>query len=100
MAHLQLTQAEREWIKRKWGLVRKSQQEADRASSTWNQLNEELNDYLDRKGEMDIVQRAKIKGQNLPLADALARGNWHSRNAERHIHDVNLFLKLKGMGLL
>lgn len=97
---IQLDDHDREWIKRKWALIRESQQKADRANRDWNNINNSINDYLDRKGETDIVQRAKIKGDSIPLKDALSTGTWHARNAERHIHDVNLFLKMKELGVL
>jgi hypothetical protein len=94
------SQDERRWVQMKWGQIRTAQRLADVASNKWKRVNDEINDYLDRKGEFDIVQRAKVKSESLALKDALATGNWHSRNAERHIHDVDLFLKLKGVGLL
>lgn len=91
---------ERTWIKMKWGQIRTAQQLADESNNKWKRINAELNDWLDRKGEQDIVQRTKIKSESIALSDALATGNWHSRNAERHIHDVDLFLKLRAAGLL
>jgi hypothetical protein len=97
---MDLTDSERRWIRRKWQLIRESQMLADRANNKWNQINDEINAYLELKGEKDIVQRAKIKRESIALKDALATGEWHSRNAERHIHDVNLFINLRKEGIL
>lgn len=100
MPEIVLTEQERRWIKAKWEKIRTAQQKADAANNDWLALNESIKSYLDSSGITDIVQRTKIMGESIPLKDALATGNWHSRNAERHIHDVNLFLKMKEMGLL
>lgn len=90
---------DRRWIARKWERIRKSQQMADQANKTWNELNGAINRWLDESGEVDIVQRAKIKGASLPLKDALAVGAWHSNEAMRHIADLQLFLKMKELGV-
>jgi hypothetical protein len=92
---LRISPAEKIWIDRKWAAIRESQQKADDANNDWKRINSAINEYLDRSGVEDIVQRAKIKSASIPLKDALAMGSWHSRNAERHIHDVNLFLRLR-----
>lgn len=91
---------ERLWIRGKWDAIRKAQRLADAANNDWQRINGEINRYLDDSGITDVIQRAKIKGESLALRDAFAIGNWHARNAERHIHDLQLFLKLKEMGLL
>jgi len=59
-----------------------------------------INVYLDQSGIVDIVQRARIKGESLPLKDALEKGKWHAQNAQRHIDDLMLFLKMKELGVL
>lgn len=97
---MELTGREKDWVRRKWQLIRQSQQKADAANAKWEKLTDEINSYLDRKGEADIVQRDRIKSESLALRDALESGGWHSRNAERHIHDVQLFLKIKELGVL
>lgn len=97
---MKMTADSRQWVNLKWGRIRKSQQLADQADAEWNRINKEINDYMDRMGITDPVQRANTKGESLALKDALAVGNWHSRNAERHIHDLNLFLKLKELDIL
>lgn len=90
----------RQWVSLKWQQIRAAQQKADVANNDWSRINAEINDLMDRQGITDIVQRAQIKGASLPMKDALATGEWHSRNAERHIHDVTLYLKLKESGYL
>jgi hypothetical protein len=40
-----------------------------------------------------------MKSESLPLKDALDTGKWHSANAQRHIDDLHLFLKMKELGL-
>lgn len=87
------------WVALKWQEIRDAQMLADTANIDWKRINAELNAYLDSSGETDIVQRDKIKGASLALKEALAVGDWHSRNAERHIADVQLFLKLHEMGI-
>jgi hypothetical protein len=93
------TPAEAEWVRLKWAQIREAQKAADKANGDWKRINDEINDLLDRRGDYDIVQRNKIKGDSIALKDALATGTWHSRNAERHIHDVQLFLSLKDIGI-
>lgn len=57
-------------------LMREAVKKTQHYDAKWNRLNDEMNDYLDRKGETDIVQRAHIKEMNLPLNDAYAAGQW------------------------
>jgi hypothetical protein len=103
-----LDSTERQWIDRKWALIRKSQQQADAANNTWNRINDAINEHPRRpaprradRGDFPLtdLMKAQAKSASLPLKDALDTGNWHSRNAERHIQDVMLFLKLKELGL-
>lgn len=91
---------QRRWVKLKWERIRKSQQIADSSSREWNQLSDAINRYMDESGIVDIVQRARVKGESLPLAEAFERGKWHAAEAQRHIDDLQLFLRLKEMGLL
>jgi hypothetical protein len=106
---IQLTDSERRWVRRKWQLIRQSQMKADQANNDWNRINDEINDKHRRENErrtargdfpLTDLMISQAKSASLPLSDALATGNWHSRNAERHIHDVELFLKMKELGLL
>lgn len=105
---LQLTPTEKEWVRRKWALIRASQQKADKANADWNRINDAINakhaaedQRRAERGDFPLtdLMKAQAKSASLPLKDALDTGNWHSRNAERHIHDVTLFLKLKELGL-
>lgn len=106
---MNLSQQEREWIKRKYQLIRQSQMKADAANVAWNRINDEINDLHRRDNErraergdfpLTDLMKAQAKDASLPLKDALSAGNWHSRNAERHIHDLNLFLRLKELELI
>lgn len=97
---INLTSAEQEWLRKKWETIRYSQQKADSSSRSWNRLNEAMNEYLDRGGITDIVQRDKVKGQNLSMKGAMATHAWHAGEAQRHIDDVNLFLRMKELGVL
>lgn len=99
-AGIVFSENERRWIKLKWAEIRSAQQLADKANANWKRVNDEVNDWLDRTGEHDVVQRNRIKGESLALKDALSVGNWHSRNAERHMQDLLTYLKLKEMELL
>lgn len=94
------TETEREWVSRKWALIRASQQAADKCNNDWQRINAEIIDYLDRSHVTDWLERIRIKSQSLSLDDALTSGRWHAQNAQRHIDDVQLFLRLKELGLL
>lgn len=105
---IELSTMEREWVNKKWALIRESQRKADAANATWNRINDEINDKHARESQRRIdrgdfpltdLMKAQAKKASLPLQDALDTGNWHSRNAERHIHDLDLFLKLKELGI-
>lgn len=91
---------QKKWVQAKWAAIRKAQQKADEANNNWSQVNDGINEWLTGMQITDPVQRAKIKGESLELKDALSTGSWHARNAERHIHDLQLYLKLIEMGLL
>jgi hypothetical protein len=108
VSEIELSELERKWINRKWELIRTSQRKADEANNEWNRINDEINDKHRREslrrmqtGQFPLtdLMKATDKSASLPLQDALATGNWHSRNAERHIQDVMLFLKLKELGI-
>lgn len=100
MAKVTLKPDEEKWVNSKWGLIRQAQMIADEANNRWKRINSEINDYLNRSGVEDIKQRTRIKGESIPLKDALETGKWHSGNAQRHIDDLMLFLKLKEMEIL
>jgi hypothetical protein len=96
-------------VKLKWEHIRESQMMADRSNKEWRRINDAINDKhrredLQRKrtGNFPLtdLMKAKDKESSLPLKDALGTGSWHARNAERHIHDVNLFLRLKELDIL
>lgn len=72
----------RRYVRNLWDQMRASAKEAAFQDKLWNQLNDELNDYLDREGTTDIVQREKVKGQSLALKNAFAAGQWHQGNAQ------------------
>ena len=106
---MNLHDTDRKWIERKWKLIRQSQMKADAANNEWNRINDEINDLHRRddtrraeRGDFPLtdLMKAQAKSASLPLKDALDTGKWHSRNAERHIHDVQLFLQLKSLEIL
>jgi hypothetical protein len=97
---LRLSPEEVKWIQLKWEKIRKSQQIADEASNRWNRLNGEINRWMDDTGIIDIVQRTSTKSKSLPLRDALETGKWHAAESQRHIDDLNLFLRLKELEVL
>lgn len=72
----QLTTGHLVYIDKMWRRLREANLKTMELDTKWNRLNDEINQYLDSKGIDDIVQRARIKGQNQPLADALNGGNW------------------------
>lgn len=94
-----LTDMERRWLDAKWAKIRASQEKADAAGNQWTELNEAVKDWLKRSRISDPVQVAKIKGLNLELKDALSTHAWHAMEASRHIADLQLFLKMKELGL-
>lgn len=106
---MELTLREREWVNKKWAKVRNSQRRADAAGNDWNRINDDIN----RKHQNDDMRRmergrplltdlmkVEAKSASLPLKDAFDTGKWHAAEAQRHIDDVMLFLKLKELGLL
>ena len=106
---MNLTESEIRWVRRKWDLIRASQMAADKANQEWNTINDGFKEKFaaddarrEERGQFPLtdLMKAQAKEASLPLKDALATGNWHSRNAERHIHDVTLFLRLKELGIL
>ena len=105
---IDLTATEKEWVKRKWSLIRASQQKADKANADWNRINDEINHKHEREDvrraerrdfPLTDLMKAQAKSASLPLRDALDTGNWHSRNAERHLLDLQVFLKMKELGV-
>lgn len=96
---LRLDPAERRWVKLKWAEIRAAQQKADAANNDWKRISGEINQYLNDSGITDIVQRVRIKSESLPLKEALAVGDWHSRNAERHLLDLQVFLQARALGV-
>jgi hypothetical protein len=103
------TEPEVQWVLKKWSEIRQAQRMADKANNDWKTINAAINDKHVREdmrraeqGQFPLtdLMKAQAKEASLPLKDALSTGSWHSRNAERHIADVNLFLKMKEMGLL
>lgn len=90
---------ERQWVDAKWQLIRDAQHKADQAVAKWRRLSDEINSYLDRSGVQDVVQRAKIRNENLALTDAFGASTWFRKEAEVHIADLDMFLKLKKMGV-
>jgi hypothetical protein len=103
------TEPEAKWVMSKWAEIRRAQILADEANNRWKRINAAINEKHStesarREARGDFAKSDLMKAQekeaSLPLKDALSMGNWHSRNAERHIHDVNLFLKLKEIGIL
>jgi hypothetical protein len=97
---IRLEHLEHLWIKQKWEIIRKSQTAADQADRDWNDLNDALNTKLDAEGVTDIVQRDRTKGASLALKSSLDTGKWHAGNAQRHIDDVSLFVKLRELEIL
>lgn len=97
---LRLSETDRSWVQKKWMKIRLAQQEADKANSEWKAINEALSAKFAAEGITDIVQLNRLKNESIPLKDALATGDWHSRNAERHIHDLNLFLRLRELEIV
>lgn len=77
-----LSNDHRKYIGDLWKAMRASVQQAREQDRRWNRINDELNDLLDRKGDTDIVQREKIKGDSLALKNAYAAGQWHQGTAQ------------------
>lgn len=95
-----LNSKDRKWVLLKWAQIRESQKAADKANKDYEVLSDAINDKLDREKCTDVVARADRRGSSLALAELMGAGNWHARNAERHIHDVNLFLRMKELNVL
>lgn len=91
---------DREWVAAKWRLIRQAQQEADKAIAKWRRVSDEVNTHLDSHHITDIIQRGRVRGENLSMQDAMSTAQWFRAEAQAHIADVTLFLRLKEMGLL
>lgn len=106
---LRLAPEDRAWLQKRWDRIRQSAQRADRADDLWNDLNDAFNEKIRAENlrrrargmaphsDLSVVQQ---KENWLPLKDALETGRWHAANAQRHIDDVALFLRLKELELL
>lgn len=97
---VELTEEERTWVQLKWKKIRTSQQAADKAGNEWNKLNRSIDKFLDDSNIHDVVQRSHRKKESLALQDAYDAGKWHSAESMRHIADVDLFLKMRELGVL
>lgn len=95
-----LAEKDREWIQAKWRIIREYHTKADAAVNKWRRISDEVNDYLDSKGVTDVYERSRYRLDSLALRDALEVSTWHRNEANAHIADVNLFLRLKELGLL
>lgn len=71
------------YVARYYERMRKANQKATEASNRWELRNAEINDLLDREGQFDIVQRAKVKEANLGLRDAMDEWSFWEREAKR-----------------
>lgn len=76
-----MTAAHDTYLRNLRSLMHEAVRETQRLDAKWNRLNDEINSYLNRQGETDLVQRAKIKSESLPLQDALQAGKWWREKA-------------------
>lgn len=76
-----LTQDQARYIMKLWEDLREANRMTRKFDWQWNRLNDEMNHYLERSGEKDIVQRNKIKAANISLSDAYAAGSWWREKA-------------------
>lgn len=80
-------------------LMQEAVRQTQKFDAQWNRINDELNDLLDRKGEKDVVQRARLKEQNLALADALGAGNWWRAKASYLAQVIQAEIAMRREGL-
>lgn len=108
-SQISLRPEEQEWLRKKWSKIRSSQQKADAASNEWNAINDAVKRKFaaedrrrEERGEFPLtdLMKAQAKSASLPLKDALATHKWHAEESQRHIDDVNLFLRMKELGVL
>jgi hypothetical protein len=81
---------DREWVRRKWALIRAAHQTADNAYNQWRRVSAEIDDYLD----------AHVRSESLTLRDHYETMQWMRGEAHAHASDIDLYLKLKEWGLL
>jgi hypothetical protein len=107
--HIDLNDEEKRWVGLKWTKIRSSQARADAASNRWNRINDHINAQIaatdqQRRGvgmePLTDLTKAGMKGDSLPLRDAFDEHKWHAAEAQRHIDDLSLFVKLKELGWL
>lgn len=78
-----LNPEQQEYINLQWRLLRQANAKAADFSRKWNAQNEAMNDWLDRSGITDPVQRAKRKADNLALLDLFGAWDFWQREARR-----------------
>lgn len=97
---LNLGPDEQRFVIAKWKTIRQAQQDADRAYNNWTRILAEINDYLDRSNIREPLGRVRVLSESLALRDAVEAVDWRQRHAQRHIADLNLFLKMKELEVL
>lgn len=80
---MRLTKNQATYVLRLWKEHRHANKMAEKFSSEWNKLNDEINTKLDSEGDTDIASRTKVKAQSIPLSDAYAAGQWWANEARR-----------------
>jgi hypothetical protein len=78
-----LSPMQKEYISLQWRLLRQANAKAADFSRKWNVTNEAVEDHLNRAGVTDIVQRAKVKRENLTLAGYMDAWSFWEREAKR-----------------
>lgn len=91
---------DRRWLMKKWKLVREAQQNADEASREWNRMNDAFKARCEGSGITDAVDIAYRKQINLELKEHMSKWDWWSREAQRHMQDIQTFKTMKDLGAL
>lgn len=97
---MKISEEERWYLQARWGLLRAAQEKADDASRRWNVLNEKITIWLAKMKIDDVVQKDKVKNQNLTLKGHLSTWDFHQRDANRYAQEILAFEAMKRMEAL
>lgn len=75
--------------------LRQAMQTASAASADWTAVSEEVNDWLDRSGITDIVERASIRDKNLTLKSAFSKATFWQQECIRFASTISALKDFK-----
>ena len=77
--------------------LRQAMQKASEASAHWEQVSAEVNDWMDRSGMTDIVERTGVRDKNLTLKSAFSKATFWQQECIRFASAVSALKDFKEM---